>query len=125
MAIQQLTPVLIVDRIEPSLALWQSLGYEKRAEVPHGDALGFVLLARGSDELMLQSRDSLKADMPAVAARQPEVVLYAHVASLADARQNVSDRPLVLDERVTFYGAREIGVETPSGHVLVLSEKAE
>jgi hypothetical protein len=43
--IVNVTPILIVERIEPLLDLWQNkLGFEKVAEVPHEGQLGFVLL---------------------------------------------------------------------------------
>jgi hypothetical protein len=38
--IKKVTPVLIVDRIEPLLPLWDALGFARAAEVPHGDVLG-------------------------------------------------------------------------------------
>ena len=45
MKINKLTPVRIVEAIEPCLPFWcDALGYEKKTEVPHGDRLGFVIL---------------------------------------------------------------------------------
>src|SRR5580704_1184505 len=87
MNITKVTPVRIVDRIEPCLPFWcDALGYEKRAEVPHEDALGFVLLENGAGEIMLQSRASLEADLPAVAKLAPHTVLFIEVTSLEEAR---------------------------------------
>lgn len=43
----KVTPVLIVPAIEPVLPLWESIGFARTAEVPHGDALGFVILSLG------------------------------------------------------------------------------
>ncbi|HUP61024.1 MAG TPA: hypothetical protein VNA69_11450 [Thermoanaerobaculia bacterium] len=40
----KITPVLIVPAIEPVLPLWESIGFTRTAEVPHGDRLGFVIL---------------------------------------------------------------------------------
>jgi hypothetical protein len=56
--IKKLAPVLIVDRIEPLLPLWGALGFHRTAEVPHGEALGFVILERDGVEVMYQTRDS-------------------------------------------------------------------
>ena len=50
---KKLTPVLNVETIEPVLPFWvDRLGCEKTAEVPHEDALGFVILKHGDVELM-------------------------------------------------------------------------
>ena len=53
----KITPILIVDEIEPSLNFWVAkLGFEKTVEVPEGDKLGFVILQKEGAEVMLQSR---------------------------------------------------------------------
>src|SRR4029453_8853944 len=43
---KKLTPVLFVGEIEPCLEFWTRLGFERTAEVPEGDRLGFVLLTK-------------------------------------------------------------------------------
>src|SRR5712692_1305465 len=62
--IKKLTPVLIVDAIEPVLPLSESIGFQRTAEVPHGERLGFVILRSGSAEVMYQTFDSVRADEP-------------------------------------------------------------
>ncbi|APR78480.1 Hypothetical protein A7982_03827 [Minicystis rosea] len=122
--VRKVTPVLVVDRIEPCLSFWEGqLGYARVAEVPHEDALGFVILVREGTEMMLQTKASLAADMPAVAARNPEVVLYAEVASVDDAIASTKGATVILEPRTTFYGAKEIGILDPSGQVLLLAER--
>ncbi len=65
---KKLTPVFVVDRIEPCLDFWVGrLGFEKTVEVPEGDSIGFVILSRGNVEIMYQSRESLEKDLPALA----------------------------------------------------------
>lgn len=60
--IKKITPVLIVERIEPLLPLWDALGFARAAEVPHEDALGFVILTRDGVEVMYQTFDSVRGD---------------------------------------------------------------
>jgi hypothetical protein len=68
-AMTKLTPIFVVERIEPCLDFWVNrLGFAKTAEVPHGDSLGFVILVRGNVEIMYQSRDSIRDDAPALLA---------------------------------------------------------
>ncbi len=124
MKILKVTPVRIVDRIEPCLPFWcDALGYEKRAEVPHEAALGFVLLEGAAGEVMLQSRASLAADLPAVAARAPDTVLFVEVDSLKSALAATKRFELLVPERTTFYGMREACVIDPAGTLVLFAEK--
>ena len=64
---KRLSPVLMVDAIEPCLAFWERLGFEKTAEVPEGDKLGFVILAKDGIEVMYQTKASVQGDIPPLA----------------------------------------------------------
>jgi lactoylglutathione lyase len=128
MKILEITPVLVVDRIEPSLALWtERLGFEKPVEVPHEGALGFAMFVRDGHPVMMQTRASIAADEKAAAdaigARG--VALYIDVDSLDAALEATSGLPRIFDVRETFYGAREFAVADPSGQVLIFAEHVE
>jgi hypothetical protein len=124
MNIQKVTSVHIVDRIEPCLPFWcGALGYEKRVEVPHGPALGFVLLENAAGEIMLQTRASLAADLPAVAAANPGALLFVEVRSLSQVRQATPAAKVLVTERTTFYGMRETVLVDPEGIVVIFAEK--
>jgi hypothetical protein len=124
MNITKVTPVRIVDRIEPCLPFWcDALGYEKRAEVPHEGALGFVLLENAAGEVMLQTQASLEADLPVIAKRKPHTVLFIEVKSLEAARNAAKDAEVLVKERTTFYGMREMVVADPAGTIVVFAEK--
>jgi Glyoxalase/Bleomycin resistance protein/Dioxygenase superfamily len=61
----KITAVLLVEEIEKSLPFWaERMGFEKTVEVPEGDRLGFVILAREGAELMLQTMESVRKDAP-------------------------------------------------------------
>lgn len=121
-SMNKLTPNLIVESIEESLPFWvDRLGFEKTVEVPHEGRVGFVILKRGAVELMLQSRASLRADVAAIAEGPQHAVVYCEVPELAPLRAALEGWPRVVPERTTFYGAREIIVRDPSGHVVFLS----
>ena len=125
MNIDKITPVLVVEAIEPCLPLWtEQLGFEKTAEVPHGDRLGFVILVRDGVEMMLQTLASCRADDARLAEglKAGDVVLYATVSSLEDAQRATGGLETLVPERRTFYGAREIFVRTPDGHRMGFSE---
>ena len=112
MNVSKVTTVAVVDRIEPALPFWEGLGFAKGAEVPHGDALGFVILVRGGVELMLQTRESVRADL---GVEPPAFLLYCTVDSLDRAAERGD---VMIAERTTFYGARETWVRDPAGIIV-------
>jgi hypothetical protein len=117
MTFKKLSPVLVVERIEPCLAFWQKLGFEKAVEVPHDGALGFVILARDGIEVMYQSVASVKADVPGMA--KPSVSgLYIEVDALGPVLEQLKGAEVVLPRRKSSYGADEIFVREPGGNVV-------
>ncbi len=121
---KSLTPNLIVERIETCLPFWvERLGFEKTVEVPEGDQLGFVILERGDVQLMLQSQDSLAKDVPAIAGGPYRTVLYIKVADLEPIRAGLDGWPKIVEERMTFYGAREMVVDDPVGNRVFFASK--
>ncbi len=125
--LQDLTPILVVDAIEPQLPFYEGrLGFQRVMEVPHGDVLGFVGLARDGHMVMLQTRASLADDMRACAehlASGGGALLYAAVDSLAEAAAALGDAPVIVPERETFYVMREVWVSDPAGNVIGLAER--
>ena len=90
--------------------------------MPEGERLGFVILRRGKVELMLQSKASLAKDVAPLAQAAYQSVFYCEVPKLAAVRQALEGWPLVVPERTTFYGARELIVKDPAGNVVCLAE---
>jgi uncharacterized glyoxalase superfamily protein PhnB len=122
MHIKKLTPNLIVDSIEDCLPFWvDRLGFARTTEVPGDGRLAFVILQRGTVELMLQSRASLHEDVARLADGPHRAVLYLEVEDLAPIRTALEGWPPVIPERTTFYGTREIIVEDPAGHAVFFS----
>jgi hypothetical protein len=122
----KLTPVLPVPAIEPLLPLWESLGFRRTAEVPHGDALGFVILQREGAELMLQTFASMREDEPRALAGTPVPgagVLFVQVDDLAAARAALpADVEVFVPERKTPYGATETFLRDRAGNVIILAQ---
>src|SRR5689334_10105895 len=107
MKLDKLTTLLVVDRIEPCLPTWEKLGYSVLARVPEEGAADFAMLKGNAGELMLQTRKSLAGDLGAIAEKKPDFLLYADVASLAQAKKAIPDAKVIVSERKTFYGAKE------------------
>ncbi len=124
---KSLVPVLPVERIEPCLPFWEKLGFERVDEVPHGEELGFVILARDQVQVMYQSRASLREDLPVLAAGdfRSATILYLKVSDLDPLLPALEGAEVVVPLRETFYGAREIFVREPGGSVVAFTQHPE
>jgi hypothetical protein len=124
MQLEKITTLLVVDSIEAVLPTWNKLGYSVSVRVPETGTLGFVILQGEPGELMLQTKRSLKEDLPAVARLKPAHLLYADVKSLTRAKKVLSEARVLVAERTTFYGAKESWLELEGGTILGLAEHA-
>jgi len=123
--VKKVTPVLVVDSVEECAAFWEKVGFRRTAEVPHGDALGFVMLNRGDVELMYQSVESVKADnasMGQIMGAAPRAALFVEVDDLDATERAVQGAPKFMERRTTFYGMNEFGVRDPGGHPIVFAQ---
>ena len=126
-----MTPVLLVEEVEPCLDVWKRIGFEQTMEVPEGDRLGFVALRRGPVEIMYQARASVAGDLPVLAEldyTRDGLLLFIEVEDLdevADQLQNAEGVVHLFPERETFYGSREIGIRAPCGTHVVFAEFPE
>lgn len=129
----RVTPVLVVERIEPSLALWvDRLGFEKTVEVPEGDHLGFVSLSRDGIEIMYQTRESVQneietANLPAalLAPAGSQTTLFCEVKDLEAIRRKLEGLDILLPYRKTFYGSEELWLKEPGGHIVGFAQFPE
>jgi uncharacterized glyoxalase superfamily protein PhnB len=125
MTVKKITPVLLVDEVESCVKFWKErLGFEVAIEVPDGNKIAFVSLQKSGVELMYQSYASVEKDSSFSAQSYPKgpSFLYIEVDSLDDVIAATKGSTVVMPERKTFYGAREIGVKDPAGHVLTFAQ---
>lgn len=132
--ILQSTPVLFVDKVEPSEAFFAKLGFERTVAVPEGEdgEASFVIMMQGGRNdsglgIMLQTRSSARDDM---ADADPALFdgsgtfLFVSVADVDAAAKALKGHEQFLPRRDTFYGATEIGFREPGGHHVVLAQFA-
>jgi len=125
MKIRKITPVLYAHELEPCIKFWsERFGLEKTVEVPDGERIGFVILQKGNVELMYQSFASARKDAPAIYGEIEggRTFLYLEMEELEPFIAATQSANVVLPLRTTFYGAKEIGVKDPAGHVVVFAE---
>jgi hypothetical protein len=123
---KKMTPVFIVDAIEPVLPLWEAIGFARTAEVPDGSRLGFVMLQRDGIDVMYQTFASVRSDEPR-SLDGPRAIgasgAFLVVDKLDDVAQLVpQDTDIIERRRETFYGATEMIVRDGAGNIIVFAE---
>lgn len=122
----KITPVLVVPAIEPVLPLWEALGFTRTAEVPHGERLGFVSLARDGAEVMYQTYESVEGDAVIVLQGPRPLEASSLFITVDDLDAVVARLPagtdIFVERRTTFYGATETFLRDAAGNVIILAQ---
>jgi uncharacterized glyoxalase superfamily protein PhnB len=125
----RLTPVLIVDSVEPCLKFWvDRLGFKAENQVPGPDGkLIFASVEREGIEVMYQTRASVLAEAPDTAADLAghSVVLFITVADVDAVEKAVAGAPVVKPRHQTFYGSTEIYVREPGGNTVGFAQMSQ
>lgn len=121
---RRITPLFVVDAIEPCLPFWEALGFARGPAVPHGDALGFIILQKDGLEVMYQTRASVADDVPGhdVGGDPSGTGLFIEVSDLDAIERAVAGAPVVFARRRTFYGMDEVCVREPGGRVVTFAQ---
>jgi len=120
--LKKLTPVLVVESVEPCVRFWvDRFGFKAANEVPGPDGrLVFASVERGDIEVMYQTRASVLAERADAA---PELVghstaLFITVEDLDAAERAAAGVPVVKARHTTFYGSTEFYVREPGGNTV-------
>jgi uncharacterized glyoxalase superfamily protein PhnB len=120
--LKQLTPVLIVDEVEPCVKFWTDrLGFAMTNQVPADDGkLIFASVQQGPIEIMYQTRASVISEQPGAAGDLTghSVALFITVANLDIVEKALAGVPIVKPRHETFYGSTEIYVREPGGNTV-------
>jgi uncharacterized glyoxalase superfamily protein PhnB len=120
--LKRLTPVMVVERVEPCVRFWADrLGFTVTNEVPGDDgALVFASAERDGVEVMYQTRASVIAERPDEAPDLAghSVALFITVDDLDAVERAVVGAPVVKPRHQTFYGSTEIYVREPGGNTV-------
>ena len=82
-----------------------------------------MILVKDRAELMLQTRESIRKDEPETPPPEGANVtsLFVEVDDFDDTLKRIEGWEIILPERATWYGMREIAVREPSGHTVVFA----
>ena len=116
----KITPVLFCEKIEPILPFWmERLDFEKIVEVPEDGVIGFVIFQKGGVEIMFQTRASVAKDVPQLVDQAvPRAGTFIEVDDFDDVLKRMDGADVIMPERKTFYGMREILVREPGGNII-------
>ena len=121
-ALKQLTPVLIVEAVEPCIKFWTDrLGFAITNQVPGPDGkLIFASVEKGGIEIMYQTRASVISEQPGSAGELMghSVALFITVGDLGPIEKALVGAPVVKPKHETFYGSTEIYVREPGGNTV-------
>jgi uncharacterized glyoxalase superfamily protein PhnB len=121
-ALKQLTPVLIVDAVEPCIKFWTDrLGFAVTNQVPGPDGkLIFASVEKEGIEIMYQTRASVISEQPGSAGELMghSVALFITVADLDPVAKALEGAPVVKPRHETFYGSIEMYVREPGGNTV-------
>ncbi|MCU1286906.1 MAG: hypothetical protein JWO13_3256 [Acidobacteriales bacterium] len=124
--VQKITALLFAEQIEPSVSFWvERLGFTKAIEVPDGDKLAFVALKKDNLELMYQTFKSVDDDAGTrvESVRKGPSFLYVDVEDIQKLIAAMNGVEVTMPLRDTFYGAKEIAVKEPAGHIVTFAQQ--
>jgi uncharacterized glyoxalase superfamily protein PhnB len=122
LGLKRLTPVLVVDAVEPCLLFWvDRFGFTAANQVPGADGkLIFASAEKDGIEVMYQTRASVIADQPDMVAELDghSVALFITVDDLDPVEKALAGAPVVKPRHKTFYGSTEMYVREPGGNTV-------
>jgi len=119
--IKSLVPILLVEAIEPSLPFWAALGFTVTTAVPQASPYVFAIVACGGIEVMLQTHASAAEDLATSVPAAGAGTVYIRVGALGPVLAALGAVEIAVARRTTFYGADEVFVREPGGHLIGLA----
>jgi hypothetical protein len=123
MKVASATPVLFVDRVEPTRDFFLKAGFEVMFDVPEGDRLGFVGLHHGGVQVMVESRGNANEKEPfrALTKESRRAVIFIEVDDLDAVIVALKGEKIAAERHTTFYKADELTYEEPGGNFVTFA----
>jgi|SRR5579862_5088561 len=128
LVMKHLTPILIVEAVEPSVAFWvDRFGFNAANQVPGPDGrLVFASVQKDGIEVMYQTKASVLAEAPEQASDLTghSTALFIAVEDLDAIEIAAAGAPVVKARHKTFYGSIEFYVREPGGNTVGFAQFA-
>jgi hypothetical protein len=124
MKISSATPVLYVDRVEPTRDFFKRVGFEATVEIPVGTAVGFALLVKDGVQVMVETRGNANEPPPIqfLSRDSRRAFVFIEVDDLDAVDAALDGEIVTVDRHKTFYGSEEITYEEPGGSLVTFAK---
>lgn len=123
MTLKRLSPILPVETIESVLPFWTALGFEETGRVPEEGPAIFAMLEKDGVEVMFQTFGAFEEDLDRLGdIPRGGSLLYLEVDDLDAVEAVLDNADVLIPRRRMFYGADELVVREPGGHVVTFAE---
>ncbi|QSE98055.1 VOC family protein [Fulvivirga lutea] len=127
MKLETLTPNLMVDDVRATINYYHGIfGFETVSTVPEkGDVLDWARMKKGDVDIMFQSEESLKKDIPEIRHESPGggATLFIKMTGIEEFYdRHYNDADIVVQLHDTFYGMKEFTVRDINGYYLTFAE---
>jgi len=123
--LERVTPILAVQAIEPSIPFWTALGFQPTDPADQDGKLVFMAFAKDGLQIHYQTIERIERDAPGTAAMLTgsTSLIYMTVSNLQEIVDALpSDTEVVIPRRRTQWGADEIYVREPGGHLIAFAQ---
>ena len=126
MKISRATPVLFVDRVEPTRDFFKRVGFEVLAEVPAGKGVGFALLQKDGVQVMVETRGNENEPpvIQAVTRESRRAAVFVEVDDLDAVIGALAGSQVLVERHTTFYKSDELTYEEPGGNLVTFARFA-
>ena len=124
MKVSRATPVLFVDRVEPTRDFLKKVGFEIVVEIPEDDRLGFSLLQKDGVQVMVETRGNTRepAALQALSKESRRAVVFIEVDDVAGVIAALGGAKVVVERHTTFYDSDELTYEEPGGNLVTFAQ---
>ena len=124
MKVSSVTPVLYVDRVEPTRDFFLKVGFTVMFDVPDGDHLGFVGLTKDGAQVMVETRGNTNEHEPfrGLTKESRRSILFIEVDDLDAVIATLKGAKVVAERHTTFYKADELTYEEPGGNLVTFAK---
>lgn len=124
MKIASATPVLFVDRVEPTRDFFRRLGFEVAFDVPEGGRLGFAMVTKDGVNVMVETRGNSNepAALQALSRESRRAVIFIEVDDVGAVIAALAGAKIAVERHTTFYNADELTFEEPGGNLVTFAK---
>jgi lactoylglutathione lyase len=125
----KLTPNLLVENVERSLAFYiDVLGFARGMTVPDASPFVFAQVTNGSVEIFFNDAKGAVEEYPTLGGRSLGMTgtLFIEVRGIHALHDRLKDRvPIVMPFVTQWYGMMEFAIADPDGYVITFAQRAE